>query len=167
VLDLSGGDALAALIADCERMAHERGREQGRQEALNDAAGLLERAAAQLERARDEAAARLAHTCTRLSVEIARLLLGRELRAGNLDIERLVRDCLAASGVGRGACVVHVHPEDARALEEIRFRSGTTIEADSGVARGSVHISTPHGLLVRDHEDALKAMAAALEEALE
>jgi hypothetical protein len=73
-----------------------------------------------------------------------------------------VRETLSASGVERGPCVVHLHPEDAARLSEVRFRSGTRIEADEGVARGDVQVSTPQGLLVRDLEDCLGAIAAGL-----
>ena len=64
------------------------------------------------------------------------------------------------------ACVVHLHPEDARKLESVPFRSGTRIQADIGVSRGSVHVETPMGLMVRELDSALDAIAERVREEL-
>ena len=79
-----------------------------------------------------------------------------------VEIPRIVRDTLSASGVGRGACVVHVHPRDAERLRGVPFRSGTEIEADPEVAEGDVHVTTPHGLLVREIDELLLAVRSRL-----
>jgi hypothetical protein len=51
--------------------------------------------------------------------------------------------------------VVHVNPVDAERLADVPFRAGTELEADPGVPAGSVHVTTPQGLLVRDLDQAL------------
>ena len=60
--------------------------------------------------------------------------------------------------VGRGECVVHVCPEDAKRLEDVPWRSGTVVEADTSLSPGGVQITTPRGLLVRDMELALASI---------
>ncbi len=152
------------LTQDLELSTFERGRQEGRTQAAEQAAGALERAATELDRAREQASAELSKSATQLALGLARILLRREISQGGYELERIVRESLALSGVGRGACVVHLHPEDAAALTNVAFRAGTTIEADSAVSRGCVQVSTPHGLLVRDHEEALQAIARAWRE---
>jgi len=140
-----------------------RARDEGRRQALTEAAGALDAAATRLDEARVTAAEDLARTCVTLAVEIARELVQQEFDAGRYDIERIVRDSLAVSGVPRGDSVtVHVHPEDATALEQVPFRAGTVVVADPEIARGDVHTTTPHGTLVRDLEHALASIAERL-----
>ncbi|MCK6445914.1 MAG: flagellar assembly protein FliH [Planctomycetes bacterium] len=141
-----------------ERRAHARGVAEGRALALEQAAGALERATAELEAEH----ARAAKLAVELALEIARVLLRREAQTGNYDLERIVRETLAVSGVDRGRCVVHLNPEDAKALENLTFRAGTVIEPDVAVARGNVQVSTPRGLLVREFEQALDAIGGEL-----
>jgi flagellar biosynthesis/type III secretory pathway protein FliH len=112
----------------------------------------------EIARQREKAAADLAHTSVLLATKIARELLRAEIDVGHYDLERVVRDALAVSGVGRGACVVHLNPIDAERLKHVPFRAGLTIEADHEVARGDVHLTTPVGVLVRDIDDALEAI---------
>lgn len=141
-----------------DRRAFARGVSQGRAEALQHAAGALLRATEALEGEQDRAA----KLAVEMALEIARVLLRREALAGNYDLEAIVRETLAVSGVDRGRCVVHVHPEDAKALESVAFRAGTVIEADVAVSRGNVQVSTPRGLMVREFEQALEAIASEL-----
>ena len=153
--------ASGELDAALERLIRRRcdaAHAEGELRARNSAAGALEAACAQLERAREEAAAALARQSVELAVEIAGVLVRREIEAGRHALETIVRESLAASGVGRGACVVHLNPSDATMLAEVRFRAGTTIEADDAIPRGDVHVSTPHGLLVRETAEALRSI---------
>lgn len=141
-----------------ERRAHARGFAEGRAQALDQAAGALETAAAELEAEH----ARAAKLAVEMALEISRVLLRREAQAGNYDLETIVRETLAVSGVDRGRCVVHLNPEDAKTLEHVTFRAGTVIEPDVAVARGNVQVSTPRGLLVREFEQALDAIGGEL-----
>jgi flagellar biosynthesis/type III secretory pathway protein FliH len=133
----------------CEARAEGAVLERGR------SAGALAAAAERLDAHRAEAAEELAQTAVDLALEIARHLVAVEVESGRHDIERIVRESLAASGAGRGECTVHLHPSDAATLAGTVFRSGTRIEADQGVARGEVQVETPNGLLVRNLPDAL------------
>jgi len=146
--------------------AFERGRRAG-EEALRTALGAsLDAALAEIETLRESAVARLAQDAADLAVEIARELVRCETRAQRHDIERIVRETLAASGVGRGACVVHLHPKDAQRMERVHFRARTQIEADPAVAEGDVHVTTPQGLLVRDLEHALDTIGERIRQEL-
>jgi len=139
------------------------GRAEGERAALAGAASTLTLATEKLARAAEAQAAELARDATRLAVEIARTLLRGEIDAGRYDIERIVRETLAAASIGRGACVVHVNPSDAKRLADVVFRAATTIEADPEVVAGDVHVTTQRGLLVRDVEQALASIAERLE----
>ncbi len=146
--------------------AFARGREQGRAETLAELGPPLERVFGELESLREAALARLAQDAAGLAVEVARELVRGEIRAQRHDIERIVRETLAAAAVGRGACVVHLNPRDAQRLERVHFRARTQIESDPAVAEGDVHVTTPQGLLVRDLEHALDTLAERLRQEL-
>lgn len=164
---LHDGDLSAALGRVLERTraaARESGRRAGARAERERAAAALEAAAAALDAARAAAAQDLAHTAVDLALEIARTLLRVELPAGRYDLEGMVRETLSFSDVQRGTCVVHLNPVDAEALSDVQFRVGTSIEADAGVPRGSAHVTTPQGLLVRDLDEALRSIAARLHE---
>ncbi len=133
-------------------------RAEGERAASAKAARALELAAERLDRAREEAQAALARNTVQLAVEIARTLVRKELIAGTHNLESMVREALAASGAGRGPCTVHLNPADIAALEGVRFRAGTELEPDEAVARGDVHVETPHGLLVRETSEALRSI---------
>jgi len=160
------GDSRAAFVAElraAERTSeYERGRADGERAALERAAGALDSAAERVDQARDSATQALAGAAVELALEIARSIVCAEVEAARHDIERIVRDTLAASGVGRGACVVHLNPLDAARLKHIAFRAGTKIESDPEVQAGDVHVTTPHGVLVRDVQDVLAAIGERL-----
>jgi flagellar biosynthesis/type III secretory pathway protein FliH len=149
----AGLDELARDLAEAER---EVLREEGRRSAAHDAAGALARAVERLETARGEALEQLTGDTVRLAVEIARALLHVELDAGRYDLGSIVRDALSASGVRRGeSVVVHVCPVDLARLADVAFRADTRLVADGELGRGEVHVTTPHGVLVRDIDIAL------------
>lgn len=135
-----------------------KARVEGERAASARAARALELAAARLDAAREEAQAALARNAVALAVEIARTLVRKELMAGTHNIESMVREALAASGAGRGPCTVHLNPADIAQLQDVRFRAGTELEPDEAVARGDVHVETPHGLLVRENAEALRSI---------
>jgi flagellar biosynthesis/type III secretory pathway protein FliH len=146
--------------------AFESGRKEGQEETRGALAATLDAALAEIEALRESAVARLAQDAAQLAVEIARELVRCETKAQRHDIERIVRETLAASSVGRGACVVHLHPRDAARLERVHFRARTQIESDPAVAEGDVHVTTPQGLLVRDLEHALDTIGERLRQEL-
>jgi flagellar biosynthesis/type III secretory pathway protein FliH len=163
VVDGSRTALLARRAREAEEAAFARGRAQGTQAALAGAAGALLRASEKLESSRQESAADVARDAARLGIEIARTLLRCEIDAGRYDIERIVRETLHASGVGRGACTVHLNPVDVARLEGVVFRVGTRLEADPEVPPGDVHVTTQRGILVRDVEQALASIAERIE----
>jgi flagellar biosynthesis/type III secretory pathway protein FliH len=130
----------------------------GRAQDRDRAARALDLACQQLGTARENAPAQIAKSAVELAVEIARTIVRSEIDSGRMGLEQMVREALHASGVGRAACVVHLHPMDAAALADVKFRAGTEIEPDEAVQRGDVHVSTPQGLLVREVQDALRSV---------
>lgn len=151
------GDLEAAIQRRIDA-AHSAGVAIGRKQDRDQAAQALETACERLDRARESASAQIARTAVELAVEIARTIVRSEIEIGRHGLEGMVREALAASGVGRGACVVHLHPLDAASLADVKFRVGTNVEADEAVLRGDVHVSTPQGLLVREVHDALRSI---------
>lgn len=156
--ELVAGRRAAALQRE-----YARGQADGERTATARAAGALTKAAERLAQSAELQAAEIARDSVRLAVEIARTLLRHEIDAGRYDIERIVRETLQASGVGRGVCVLHLNPADVSRLEGTVFRTGTTLESDPEVPAGDVHVTTQRGLLVRDLEQALGSIAERLE----
>jgi len=159
-------ELLAHGTAAVNELVLERARAEGERNALERSSDVLERATARLLAFEEEARASLARTATELAIEIARVLLRREIAQGSYDLERIVRETLSEAAVGRGPCVVHLNPEDHARLVGARFRSGTRLEADEGVSRGDVHVETSVGLLARDVDAALEAIGTRLREEL-
>jgi flagellar biosynthesis/type III secretory pathway protein FliH len=123
---------------------------RGHNEALAGSCNLIAQAATRIDEARVEATREISSFATRFAASIAKHLLHIKIDEGQHEIEKMIREILAESGVGRGQCVVHVHPDDAQALSEVGFRKLTSIESDPEVPRGSIHVTTSEGLLVRD-----------------
>lgn len=138
--------------------------ERGRQDALSTTCDLIEQAANRVDLAREEALLEIPTFATRFAQEIALQLLHIQLDQGEHDIEKMVRQTLAESGVGRGECTVHVNPADFERLSDSVWRAGTHVEADPGVAVGTVQVTTPQGLLVRDVDLCVKHAAERIHE---
>ena len=163
------GDAASArerVVAALCAEARARGEAEGREAGRDTAARALAQAVERLEAFQDQAHDSLARTAAELGIEVARHLVAREVEAGRHDVERIVRETLRESGVGRGPCVVHLHPEDAASLEHVPFRAGTRLESDLTVGRGEVQVETPSGLFVRDLKDAIQAIGQRILESL-
>ena len=144
----------------------QRARAEGERAGREAAARELEAVVEAIQGQAEEARAGLASAATELGLEIARTLLRAELRRDGHAIEKIVRETLSEAAVGRAPCVVHLHPADHARLAEVRFRSGTRLEPDEGVARGGVHVETALGLFVRDLDAALDAIEKRLKEEL-
>ncbi len=156
--------AVARLCERRERAAFLRGERAGRAEALTNAVARLDGVSAELTRVREVLTAGLVRDSVELSLTIAAELVRSEVQLRRHNIETIVRETLMASGVGRGACTVHVSPVDAEVLARVSFRSGTKIESDPDVQPGCVQVETDQGLLVRDIDGALASIAARLRE---
>jgi len=163
---LAGVRVLASGAAAVDALRLEHARAEGERQGRADAGAALDAAVARLEIFEQQARADLATTAVELGVEIARALLRGEIQHDRHDIERIVRATLAEAATGRAPCVVHLHPSDHARLASTKFRSGTRLEPDVGVARGDVHVETSLGVLVRDVDGALDAVARRLKEDL-
>ncbi len=160
-------DALTRLLARREREAWQRGLQAGRSAALLEAVQRLDLAAARFDAATVARDAALAADVVDLALAIGSELARCEIRAGRHGIEAIVRETLAASNVGRGACKVHLSPSDAELLAAVPFRAATVIESDIDVPPGSVQVETPQGLLVRDLAAAIASIGARLREEIQ
>ncbi len=123
-----------------------RGQEQGKTAVGQTAAVALGKAVERL----DEIGSQVERFSTQLAVEIARFVVRAELQTDCAALEKIVRETLADSGIGRGRCAVHLHPDDIKSLEGITFRQDTELLPDPNVERGDVQVTTPQGLFVRE-----------------
>ena len=158
IVEAACGSARDVVVERLVDKAQANGFAEGVNAANVTSAQALSEAAAQLDAYREEAMGSVVRTSVELAIEIARHLICVEVESGRHDVERIVREALAASGTGRGECVVHLHPDDTATLAGVQFRAGTRLEPDVGVARGEVQIETQSGVLVRDLKDALQSI---------
>jgi len=164
LVELDERNPTEVIAQRVHEQAHAEGIVQGMALALDREAGALGEAAARLDQRREELADELAHSAVELAITIARQLVQADVNRGEHDIEKIVRDTLGAASAGRGHCTIHVNPEDFETLREVKFRSGTSVQADIGVARGDVHVETSMGLMVREIEEALRSIGERLRE---
>lgn len=166
VVDTPLRDLARALEGDRMRAHDERLRSEVREELRGTATAALEAAGERIMEAIERAEESLSTDAIELGVEIARQILKVEIAASNYDLERLVRSTLGASDVKRGHCVVFLNPDDIEMIDGITFRKETELRGDASVPRGSVHVETPRGLLVRDPNAALEEIREQLLEDL-
>ncbi len=159
-------ELLEEASAQAVARAHAAGVAEGRGDSLAAGRTALDAAVDRLDTAREAAAESLASQAIELAVGIASTLLRTELNAGRYDLERIVREALAASDAGRAGVRVHVAPADAERLGETPFRQGTEVVADPELRPGDVHIETARGLLVREMDETLEAIRLRLVEEL-
>jgi len=149
---------------EAEARGHARGLAEGESRILSGALQRIDSAVEELRAAREVSDRAVIEDSTRLALVIAREIVRTEIDAGRYDLERIVREALTASGVGRGACVVHLNPADVERLSGVAFRVATRLESDPEVAPGDVHVSTQRGVLVRDVDAALATLAERFQE---
>ncbi|MDP6370395.1 MAG: FliH/SctL family protein [Planctomycetota bacterium] len=152
------------LAAQDERLAaaREAGRLAGIEEAHGASASLIHTACDQLQAAQAQSIGQLSSDSVSLALEIVRQLVRVQLDEQRHDLEAMVRETLAQSQVGRGACLVNVSKADAALLAEVPFRAATRIEVDPDMCSGDVHVTTPDGTLVREIEPLLENLAQRL-----
>lgn len=152
---------------EAEARGYARGLAEGEARAMTRLVQRVDGAAEELRAAREFSDQAVVEDTTRLALAIAREIVRTEIDAGRYDIERIVREALAASGAGRSACVVHLNPADVERLAGVAFRSATRLESDPEVPAGDVHVSTARGTLVRDVDAALANLAERFQEEMQ
>lgn len=150
--------------AEAEARGYARGLAEGESRSLPRLLQRIDAAVEELREARELSDRAVVEDTTRLALAIAREIVRTEVDAGRYDIERIVRESLAASGAGRAACVVHLNPADVERLAGVAFRAATRLESDPEVPTGDVHVSTSRGTLVRDVDAALANLAERFQE---
>jgi len=154
-------------VEDCLERSHgaeleaarAKGYAQGHAEALEGAGVAISKAAEALEADREECLAEVTRVSVELGLGIARRLVRAELAADRHDIEAIVRDVLSATSDGRTTTRIHVSPRDAERLSDVTFRAATEVISDESVSTGSVRVETPQGVLVRDIDERMRAVA--------
>ena len=139
--------------------ARAQGHADGQAEALAGAAAALSVAAEALDAGREECAGEVARVAVELGIGIARRLVRTELATNHHNIEAIVRDVLAATTERRTTTRIHVSPGDAERLTGVNFRAATELISDESVSTGSVRVETPQGVLVRDIDESMRAIA--------
>ena len=157
-----GTGGLSATVERLVERARTEAHAAGVQSGLAEVGGLLDRLLDAVEEQRAELIDSAARTGVELGLEIARVLLQHETRVGNYNLERIVRETLRESGVGREECVVHLNADDLAVLTKVPFRTGTTLRECHDVARGEVQVDSRFGLLVRNLDGALASIAERL-----
>lgn len=142
--------------------ARAEGHADGHAEALAGAAAVLSQAAEDFDAGREECASEVSRAAVELGIEIARRLVRSELSTDRHDIEAIVREVLASSTGSRTTTRIHVSPSDAERLSEVTFRAATELVPDEGVPIGSVRVETPQGVIVRDIDECMLAIATRL-----
>ncbi len=155
-----------ALVERARELGEARGRAGHGVRRREEALQALQQACERLDAFRESARADLARSAAELGVEIARRLLRSELARDAISLEAVVREALGAAATDRARCVVHLNPADLAVLGDCRLRAGTELRPDVEVARGDVHVETSLGLLVRELDGALDAIAERLREEL-
>lgn len=153
----SGGEAPAPEGPDRTQEAWQRGFEQGRAEAMDEAnrtlkraAGLLVSTAEALDAARLGVVRELEDSVYLLALAIARQLVQREVTADPTVVRDLVQRGLEAFPVG-SRVEIHLNPEDLNALRSqfgLPGSDGRAADlqwvADPGIERGGCTLETPH-----------------------
>ncbi len=139
--------------------ARAQGYADGQAEALAGAAAALSEAAEALDAGREECVGEVTRVAVELGVGIARRLVRTELAADNHDIQAIVREVLAATTERRTTTRIHVSPSDAERLAGVSFRAATEVVSDESVSTGSVRVETPQGVVVRDIDESMRAIA--------
>lgn len=155
ILPNEGQNTLDAVIQSQRQSTFESGVNAGIKQATAGSVARLDEAVELVNAQHAEALGQLNQVAVELALSIARSILKKEQLLGNYDMERIVRDALHESGVGRNPCTVHLNPIDYDNLKELQWRTGTHLKADEGVAQGDVQVETGIGLLVRDARSAM------------
>tara|TARA_R110002126_G_scaffold177860_3_gene326856 strand:+ start:1607 stop:2164 length:558 start_codon:yes stop_codon:yes gene_type:complete len=167
--ELTSRDASSVLAERTERRieaAREAGFAAGQEQTLAQFGPMFDSAVEHLVEFRESATDIMARDAVELAVEIARQLVQCQVKAGDYNLERMVRGALDAADVGRGDCSVHVATADYEKLQSVVFRNGTKIEADTEMNPGDLHVATSRGLMVRELEPTLDAIREQLLEDL-
>ena len=155
--ELTSRDASSVLAERTERRieaAREAGFAAGQEQTLAQFGPMFDSAVEHLVEFRESA------------TDIMAQLVQCQVKAGDYNLERMVRGALDAADVGRGDCSVHVATADYEKLQSVVFRNGTKIEADTEMNPGDLHVATSRGLMVRELEPTLDAIREQLLEDL-
>ncbi len=141
---------------------------EAERKALAGAREALEAAAQRLHALQQEIRAEAEDHLLDLAVDIARKVIGQEIRADRCDIEPIVREALGHAPPRRET-VVHLHPDDLAALEKAGPEGAAPpdlahvrLAADPTLRRAECVVETAEGIIEARTEDRLAQVRAAM-----
>ena len=142
-------EEVARLRAEAQAQGHAKGEAEGRaafdeaNAALRQAGAALAAASAQLAAPLAQKETELAELATSLAMIIARHVIGAEIATRPEGLAQLVSQLLAEAAAERAprqSLVLHLHPQDARALQGLVEIQAVTLKPDAAMARGGARV---------------------------
>ena len=163
------GDADTAVSQTAAEQAALTQELQTQMRLYRDACAVLQTAAARLNQAYDEFFAAHNEAIARLSVEIARKVLMRNITDGDYEIETIIKEALGSVPDSAGL-VVRLNPgdlSDLQALQQAGDESlaGVKLTADAAVGRAECVVESSKGMIKLMIEDHLDQISKALTKA--
>ena len=160
------GAAVSQTAAEQAALTQELRMQMG---LYRDACAVLQTAAARLNQAYDEFFAAHNEAIARLSVEIARKVLMRNITDGDYEIETIIKEALGSVPDSAGL-VVRLNPgdlSDLQALQQAGDESlaGVKLTADAAVGRAECVVESSKGMIKLMIEDHLDQISKALTKA--
>lgn len=154
-----------ALAAERARMAAELDQQKARFDQLCRTVGAV---AGNLDKLYHNTLAENRADIARLSIEIARRILRRQVALGNYDIQAIIEEVLQHVPT-RQDLVIFLNPEDLSACRQRQQEdpegpfTGLEFAADGSVGRGECLVETPKGVVKSFIEEHLERISEALE----
>jgi flagellar biosynthesis/type III secretory pathway protein FliH len=156
---VSGAAATAARQRAAEQTASLQ-ETQAQQQLYRDACTALEQAADRLNQLYNEMVAGHNEAIARLSVEIARKVLMRNITDGDYRIEAIIKEALQSVPESAGA-TVRLNPQDLSDVQALQTAgdpslAGVKLIADPAIGRAECVVESPKGmikLLIDEHLD--------------
>ncbi len=159
-------DGGASAAAQSTELAVQMQEMETQKQLYRDACAALQQAAARLERLYDDIFAGHSEAIARLSVEIARKVLLRNISDGDYQIELIIKEALASIPESAGS-VVRLNPHDLSALQALQAAgdetlSGVKLTADPSIGRAECVVESPKGMMKLLIDEHLEQISKAL-----
>lgn len=139
---------------------------EAQKQLYRDACDTLHRAADRLERLYEDIFAGHSEAIARLSVEIARKVLLRNITDGDYQIESIIKEALTSIPERTGA-FVRLNPQDLSDLQALQAAgdetlSGVKLTADPAIGRAECVVESPKGIMKLLIDEHLEQISKAL-----
>lgn len=162
---VSGTAAAAARQRQAEQTASLQ-ETQAQKQLYRDACAALQQAAARLNQLCDEMVAGHNEAIARLSVEIARKVLMRNITDGDYRIEAIIKEALQSVPESAGA-TVRLNPRDLADVQALQAAgdpslAGIKLIADPDIGRAECVVESPRGMIKLLIDEHLEQISQAL-----